>query len=85
VTTNVVSGADSLDRYIGGRGGVSGAVVLGRVANRIAGARFTIDGVEYKVTAMPGRIQSTVAAGDLPAWCGRGRRCRSPNMKPECG
>ena len=54
VTTNVVSGADSLDRYIGGRGGVSGAVVLGRVANRIAGARFTIDGVEYKVTANAG-------------------------------
>jgi aldose 1-epimerase len=48
--TNVVSGADSLDRYTG-RGAVSGAVVLGRVANRIAGARFTIDGVEYKVTA----------------------------------
>ena len=52
--TNVVSGADSLARYTGGRGGVSGAVVLGRVANRIAGAQFTIDGVEYKVTANEG-------------------------------
>ena len=48
--TNVVLGADSLDGYIG-RGAVPGAVVLGRVANRIAGARFMIDGVEYKVTA----------------------------------
>ncbi|HEY5042268.1 MAG TPA: hypothetical protein VIK53_09715, partial [Verrucomicrobiae bacterium] len=28
--TNVVLGADSLDRYTGGRGGVPGAVVLGR-------------------------------------------------------
>ena len=48
--TNVVLGADSLDGYIG-RGAVPGAVVLGRVANRIAGARFTIHGVDYKVTA----------------------------------
>jgi aldose 1-epimerase len=52
--TNVVLGADSLDRYTAGRGAVPGAVVLGRVANRIAGARFTIDGVEYKVTANAG-------------------------------
>lgn len=55
--TNVVLGADSLDRYTARRGGVSGAVVLGRVANRIAGARFTIDGVEYKVTANAGTNQ----------------------------
>ena len=52
--TNVVIGADALERYTAGRGGVPGAVVLGRVANRIAGARFTIDGVEYKVTANAG-------------------------------
>jgi aldose 1-epimerase len=51
--TNVVLGADSLDGYFG-RGAVPGAVVLGRVANRIAGARFTIDGVEYKITANAG-------------------------------
>lgn len=51
--TNVVLGADSLDRYVG-RGGVTGAVILGRVANRIAGARFTIDGVEYKLTTNSG-------------------------------
>ncbi len=53
VFTNVVLGADSLDGYIG-RNAVPGAVVLGRVANRIAGARFTIDGVEHKVTANAG-------------------------------
>lgn len=52
--TNVVLGADSLDRYTAGRDAVPGAVVLGRVANRIAGARFMIDGVEYKVTANAG-------------------------------
>jgi aldose 1-epimerase len=55
--TNVVLGADSLERYTAGRGGIPGAVVLGRVANRIAGARFTIDGVEYKVTANAGTNQ----------------------------
>jgi aldose 1-epimerase len=57
VMTNAVLGADSLDRYTVRRGGVSGAAVLGRVANRIAGARFAIDGVEYKVTANSGTNQ----------------------------
>jgi aldose 1-epimerase len=51
--TNIVMGADSLDRFTG-RGGVSGAIMLGRVANRIAGARFTLDGVEYKLAANAG-------------------------------
>jgi aldose 1-epimerase len=55
--TNVVLGADSLERYTSGRGGVPGAVVLGRVANRVANATFTIDGVEYKVTANMGPHQ----------------------------
>lgn len=51
--TNIVMGADSLERFTG-RGGVSGAIMLGRVANRIAGARFTLDGVEYKLAANAG-------------------------------
>lgn len=50
--TNVVLGTDSLDRYVRGFNGA--AVVLGRVANRIAGARFTLDGVEYKLAANNG-------------------------------
>lgn len=53
--TNVVLGSDSLERYTTGR--VPGAVVLGRVANRIANATFTLDGVEYKVTANLGQHQ----------------------------
>lgn len=53
--TNVVLGADSLERYTGGQ--VPGAVVLGRVANRVANASFTLDGVEYKVTANLGPHQ----------------------------
>lgn len=52
--TNVVLGADSLARYTAGQDAVPGAVVLGRVANRIAGARFMIDGMAYKVTANAG-------------------------------
>jgi len=51
--TNVVLGADSMEGYLG-RNAVPAAAVIGRVANRIAGARFTIDGVEYKVTANVG-------------------------------
>ena len=47
-TTNVVLGADSIEPYTRN---FSAAAVLGRVANRIAGAKFQIDGMEYKVTA----------------------------------
>jgi aldose 1-epimerase len=53
--TNVVLSADSLDRYLSGFS--AGAVVLGRVANRVANARFTLDGVEYKLTANSGQHQ----------------------------
>jgi aldose 1-epimerase len=55
--TNVVAGAESLEGYTAGRGAVAGAVVLGRVANRIANAAFTIDGKDYKVTPNHGRHQ----------------------------
>jgi aldose 1-epimerase len=52
VLTNVVLGADSLEDYLGGFGGA--AAVIGRFANRIAGARFTLDGVEYPLAANNG-------------------------------
>jgi aldose 1-epimerase len=52
--TNIILSADSLDQYVRG---FSAAVVLGRVANRIANARFTLDGVEYKLTANAGPHQ----------------------------
>ena len=47
--TNVVLSAKTLEEYLGGFRGV--AAIVGRVANRIADARFTLDGVEYKLTA----------------------------------
>ena len=69
--TNVVLGAASLNRYTG-RGGVPGAVVLGRVANRIAGAQFTIDGVEYKVSANlgPNQLHGGIKGFDKKVWQG---------------
>src|SRR6266581_1837438 len=50
--TNVVLGADDFDQYR--KGFPASAAVIGRVANRIAGARFTLDGVEYKLAANNG-------------------------------
>jgi aldose 1-epimerase len=44
---NVVRGADTLEPYLRG---FPAAAVIGRVANRIANARFSIDDVEYHVT-----------------------------------
>ena len=46
-TINVVTGSDSFERYLRG---FPSAAVIGRVANRIANARFSIDGEEYHVT-----------------------------------
>jgi len=50
---DVALGFDDLDSYIK-RNPLFGATV-GRYANRIANARFTLDGTEYKLTANVGR------------------------------
>jgi aldose 1-epimerase len=50
---DVVLGFDDMDSYIK-RNPLFGAVV-GRYANRIANAGFTIDGTEYKITANAGK------------------------------
>jgi aldose 1-epimerase len=52
VLADVVLGFDRLDDYRAGHPYL-GAVV-GRVANRIAGARFTLDGVDYALVANDG-------------------------------
>jgi aldose 1-epimerase len=52
VATNVVLGADTFEQYL--KGFRAPAAIMGRVANRIAGARFTLDGVEYKLAANDG-------------------------------
>src|SRR6266516_4694638 len=50
--TNVVLGAGDFDQY--GKGFPAAAAVIGRFANRIARARFTLDGVDYKLAANNG-------------------------------
>ena len=50
--TNVVLGADRFEPYQ--KGFPAAASVIGRFANRIARARFTIDGVEYRLAANNG-------------------------------
>ena len=45
---NVVLGRPTVDDYRAGNGSYLGAV-CGRYANRLAGGRFTLDGVEYRV------------------------------------
>lgn len=50
---DIVLGFDDLDSYVR-RNPLFGATV-GRYANRIANARFTLDGVEYKLTANAGK------------------------------
>lgn len=52
-STNVILGAPNLDAYLKGFPGA--AAVIGRYANRIAKARFTLDGVEYKLAANDGK------------------------------
>jgi aldose 1-epimerase len=52
VFANVVLGADTFDAYLKGFPG--SAAVIGRFANRIAKARFALDGVEYKLAANSG-------------------------------
>lgn len=49
---NVIAGSDSLDDYLRG---FPSAAVIGRFANRIANASFSIGGEEYKVTVNNGK------------------------------
>jgi aldose 1-epimerase len=51
--TNVLLGAKTFDEYAKGFGG--SASVIGRFANRIANARFNLDGQEYKLAANNGK------------------------------
>ena len=50
---DVVLGHDSLDGYL--RGSLYLGAIVGRFANRIANARFTVDGTTYRLAANHGR------------------------------
>jgi aldose 1-epimerase len=47
--TDIVLGYDSVSEYVGGRGFYGSTI--GRYGNRIAKAKFSIDGTEYKLSA----------------------------------
>ena len=57
--TNVVLSTDSMEKYERFPGS---AAVIGRVANRIAGAQFELDGVTYKLPANNGK--NTIHGGN---------------------
>ena len=54
--TNVLPSANSFDAYLRNTFSAQ-AQTIGRVANRVANARFTLDGVEYQLDANLGRNQ----------------------------
>jgi aldose 1-epimerase len=56
VFTNVVLGTNSFDAFLHNTF-TAQSQVIGRFANRIANARFTLDGVEYQLDANAGRNQ----------------------------
>jgi aldose 1-epimerase len=71
--TNIVLGADSLDRYLKEPDRVPAAAVIGRVANRIANATFSIDGVTYNLTSNggPHQLHGGVRGFDKVVWEGQ--------------
>jgi aldose 1-epimerase len=69
--TNVVLGFDNLEQYLQGHPGFG--AVIGRVANRIAKARFTLEGREYQLAANngPNHIHGGLKSFDKVVWEGK--------------
>ena len=67
---NVVLGFDNLDRYL--KGNPAFGITVGRFANRIAKARFTLDGREYLLAANSGshHIHGGRKGFDKVVWSG---------------
>ncbi len=67
--TNVSLTTDSLQKFQRGFNGA--AAVIGRVANRIAGAQFELDGTTYRLAANNGK--NTIHGGrkGFAQWCGQ--------------
>lgn len=66
--TNVVLGFDNLAQYLQGHPGFG--ATIGRVANRIGKARFTLDGVEYKLAVNngPNHLHGGIKGFDKMVW-----------------
>jgi len=71
VLADVVLGFDALDAYESGSGFFG--CTVGRVANRIAGARFELDGIEYRLAANdgPNHLHGGRAGFDRAIWRSR--------------
>jgi aldose 1-epimerase len=67
-SANVVLGFDNLDRYL--KGHPFFGAIAGRVANRIAGGRFTLDGAEYTLAKNngPNHLHGGVKGFDKKVW-----------------
>lgn len=67
-STNVVLGFDNLEQYLKGHPGFG--AVIGRFANRISQARFSLDGQEYRLAANNGRnhIHGGLKSFDKVVW-----------------
>ncbi len=68
---NVVLGFDNLDRYV--KGHPFFGATTGRVANRIANGRFTLDGKEYSVAVNngPNHLHGGIKGFDKRVWKSR--------------
>lgn len=66
--TNIALGFDNLEQYL--KGHPAFGATIGRVANRIAGARFTLDGKDYKLAANngPNHIHGGPGGFDKQVW-----------------
>lgn len=82
---DVVCGYSSLDSYIGGDG-YQGAII-GRLANRVGGARFRLDGKEYSLYKNDG--ENSLHGGDAgfnaAIWdVAEAKDCESPALVLHC-
>jgi aldose 1-epimerase len=70
---DIVLGFDDLAAYLDGRGYLG--ALIGRYANRIAGARFVVDGTQYHLTANegPNHLHGGLAGFDKALWNARPR------------
>lgn len=75
--TSVVLGAANLESYLKEFGGA--AAVMGRYANRIANARFTLDGVDYKLAANNGKNHLHGGLRNFSKVVWTGKRCVPAN------
>jgi aldose 1-epimerase len=75
---DVVLGYDGVGDYVGGNPKYMGAII-GRFGNRIAGGRFTLGGVEYKLATNSGEnhLHGGVKGFDQAVWSARPLKVRS--------